>query len=186
MTVLALLVWLSLRQIRLATPGSSAAIAPLRPLAAIGLVLVAVQIALGGWVSSNYAALACTDFPLCRGAIVPAMNWQHAFHILRELGMTPDGDLLPMESLVAIHWVHRLGAYVVAAFSLFLAMRLLAVPSLRPLGWLLAALVALQFTIGVLNVLLSLPLALAAAHNAGAALLLVTLVVINFRLRSPG
>jgi cytochrome c oxidase assembly protein subunit 15 len=91
-----------------------------------------------------------------------------------------------MESLVAIHWVHRLGAYVVAAFSLFLAMRLLAVPSLRPLGWLLAALVALQFTIGVLNVLLSLPLALAAAHNAGAALLLVTLVVINFRLRSPG
>jgi cytochrome c oxidase assembly protein subunit 15 len=152
-----------------------------RMLARIGLVLVFAQIALGGWVSSNYAALACTDFPLCHGRVVPAMDWSHAFDILRKLGMTANGDPLPAESLVAMHFTHRLGAYVVLLFCGYLAWRLSRSASTRGLALLLAGAVAAQFTLGVLNVVLSLPLPLAAAHNAGAALLLVTLVVINYR-----
>jgi len=181
MTILALVTWLALRQFPQRPPGPGAAVRRLRPLAALGLFLVALQIALGGWVSSNYAALACTDFPLCNGAVLPRMDWSHAFDILRKLGMTTDGAALPNESLVAIHWTHRLGAYLVLAYSLFLAWQLARVGSMRPLGWLLGAVVIAQFTLGLLNVVLSLPLGLAAAHNAGAAALLVTLVVINYK-----
>jgi cytochrome c oxidase assembly protein subunit 15 len=186
MTLLALLGWLSMRQLP-APPASAIASVPsgLRTLARIGLVLVFAQIALGGWVSSNYAALACTDFPLCHGRVVPAMDWSHAFDILRKLGMTVDGEPLPAESLVAMHFTHRLGAYVVLLFSGYLAWRLSRFAPTRALALVLAAALAAQFTLGVLNVMLSLPLPLAAAHNAGAALLLVTLVVINYRVVSP-
>jgi cytochrome c oxidase assembly protein subunit 15 len=186
MTLLALLGWLSMRQLPTLPPGAGAGIqCGLRRLARIGLVLVFAQIALGGWVSSNYAALACTDFPLCHGRIVPAMDWSHAFDILRKLGMTVDGDPLPAESLVAMHFAHRLGAYVVLLFCAYLAWRLARFASTRGLALLLATAVAAQFTLGVLNVLLSLPLPLAAAHNAGAALLLVALVVINYCVGLP-
>ena len=68
---------------------------------------------LGGWVSTNYAALACTDFPLCNGEILPAMDFANAFHIIRPLGMGPDGELLKLEALRAIQWTHRLGAVIV-------------------------------------------------------------------------
>jgi cytochrome c oxidase assembly protein subunit 15 len=179
MTILALLTWLALRQSRVAMPPSEA-IARVGPLAAIGLALVAAQIVLGGWVSSNYAALACPDLPLCRGAWVPPMDFANAFHVLRELGMTPDGALLSNEALTAIHWIHRVGAIVVLGITLLLARRLLALPAMRGLGVLLIAIVLLQFTLGVLNVALSLPLPLAAAHNGGAAALLVVYVVINY------
>jgi cytochrome c oxidase assembly protein subunit 15 len=183
MTLLALLVWLAARQatarLLLARDGARM---PLRVLGALALALVFGQIALGGWVSSNYAALACPDFPLCHGRAVPPMDWSHAFDLVRKLGMTVDGDPIPAASLVAIHFTHRLGAYAVLLVSLTLAWRLARIATLRPLATALAAVVALQFTLGVLNVWLSLPLALAAAHNAGAALLLATLVVINFRL----
>lgn len=178
MTILALLTWLALRQSRLSPP--SAAIARVGPLAAVGLALVAAQIVLGGWVSSNYAALACPDLPLCRGAWVPPMDFANAFHVLRELGMTPDGALLSNEALTAIHWMHRVGAIIVLGVTLLLARRLLALPAMRGLGALLIAIVLLQFTLGVLNVALSLPLPLAAAHNGGAAALLVVYVVINY------
>jgi cytochrome c oxidase assembly protein subunit 15 len=181
MTILALLVWLSARQVP-ALRAPFAAPASLRPLAVIALVAVALQIVLGGWVSTNYAALACPDLPLCRGAVMPPMDFANAFHVLRELGQTPDGDLLSNEALTAIHWMHRVGALVVAAIVLLLALRLTRVAATARLGWVLAAVLAGQFTLGVLNVVLSLPLSLAAAHNGGAALLLGTLVVINFRL----
>jgi cytochrome c oxidase assembly protein subunit 15 len=185
MTLLALLAWLSMRQLPGGTAGGSEAVPlQMRALARVGLALVFVQIALGGWVSSNYAALACTDFPLCHGRVVPAMDWSHAFDVLRKLGMTVDGDPLPAESLVAMHFTHRLGAYAVLLFCGYLAWRLSRSAATRGLALLLAAAVTVQFTLGVLNVVLSLPLALAAAHNAGAAFLLVTLVVINYRVAS--
>ena len=146
----------------------------LRRVAAIALAALVVQIALGGWVSANYAALACPDLPLCRGT----MDFANAFHVVRELGQTSEGDLLSHEALRAIHWTHRLFALVALAAVLWAALRAWRLS--RGLAITVAALVALQFALGVLNVALGLPLAFAAAHNAGAALLLVSLVVLNF------
>jgi cytochrome c oxidase assembly protein subunit 15 len=150
----------------------------LRRVAAAALAALALQIALGGWVSANYAALACPDLPLCRGQLAPPMDFGSAFHVVRELGRTGEGELLPLEALTAIHWTHRLFALVVLAEVLIAAARVWR--ALPALGVLLATLVALQFSLGVANVALGLPLGLAAAHNAGAALLCVSLVVLNF------
>jgi cytochrome c oxidase assembly protein subunit 15 len=175
MATLALLLWLffSLGSHRHA-PETRA----LRLPALAALLAVAAQIALGGWVSANYAALACPDLPFCLGAAVPPMDFHNAFHVFRELGQTSGGERLPAEALTAIHWTHRIFALVVvaavgwAAFKAFAAMRTLAIA--------IAVLLALQFSLGVANVAFSLPLPLAAAHNAGAALLLSSLVVLNF------
>ena len=175
MATLALLLWLffSLGS----HPGAPETHA-LRLPALAALLAVVAQIALGGWVSANYAALACPDLPLCLGAAAPPMDFASAFHVFRELGQTGGGERLPAEALTAIHWTHRMFALVVivavgaAAFKAFPAMRTLAIA--------IGVLLALQFSLGVANVAFSLPLVLAAAHNAGAALLLASLVVLNF------
>ena len=175
MALLSLLVWLALslyghvpdpqwRRLRLP--------------AALALAAVAVQIALGGWVSSNYAALACPELPLCLGKAVPPMDFANAFHIRRELGYTGEGALLSREALTAIHWSHRMFALVALAAVAWAAAG--AFQRMKIMGTMLGALAALQFLLGVANVAFGLPLALAAAHNAGAALLLAALVVINF------
>jgi cytochrome c oxidase assembly protein subunit 15 len=140
--------------------------------------VLAVQIALGGWVSSNYAALACPDIPLCLGQLVPPMDFGNAFHVLRELGQTPQGELLSREALTAIHWTHRMFALVAVAAIGWAAYRAAAVS--KPLAALITLLLVAQFSLGVANVLVSRPLELAAAHNAGAAALLASLVVLNF------
>jgi cytochrome c oxidase assembly protein subunit 15 len=144
----------------------------------LALVALVLQIALGGWVSSNYAALACPDVPLCHGQLVPPMDFGNAFHVVRELGQTPEGGLLSLEALTAIHWSHRVFALAAAAAIGWAAYR--AFRSSKALALLVAALLALQFSLGVANVLVSRPLVLAAAHNAGAAALLIALVVLNF------
>jgi len=175
MTTLALLVWLALSQWPHAAAASMRA---LRPVALLAFAALAVQIALGGWVSANYAALACPDLPLCRGVLVPPMDFTNAFHVVRELGRTGEGDLLPLDALTAIHWTHRLFALVALTMLIIAAARASAlVPAIAVM---LAALALLQFGLGVANVAAGLPLALAAAHNAGAALLVVALVVLNF------
>ncbi|MGH8686639.1 MAG: COX15/CtaA family protein [Burkholderiales bacterium] len=177
MATLALLTWLAIAQ----WPHAPAPAAlGLRPWAALALAAVAVQIALGGWVSANYAALACPDFPACRGAMFPPMDFDNAFHVARRLGMTADGELLSNEALTAIHWSHRMFAIAASAAALWAAWRAWRTPGLRGLGALVALAVIVQVTLGVANVLAGLPLALAAAHNAGAALLLALLVVLNF------
>jgi cytochrome c oxidase assembly protein subunit 15 len=153
--------------------------------AALGLAALVVQIALGGWVSSNYAALACPDLPLCHGRMVPPMDFGTAFHLLRELGQTPQGELLSLEALTAIHWSHRVFALLVVAVLAWACYR--AYRTWRMLAALIAVLLVAQFSLGVANVVVSRPLALAAAHNAGAALLLIALVVLNFfAFRRPG
>jgi heme a synthase len=162
----------------------------LRPLAAGALLLVIGQIALGGWVSSNYAALACSDFPLCQGQWKPAMDLAQAFTLHRELGYTADGSLLSPAALTAIHWSHRLGALVVLAGAGGLAVALLrsSWANGRRWGSILLGVLGLQIGLGIANVLLSLPLSLAVAHNLGAALLLSAVLAINIRLhqaRSP-
>jgi cytochrome c oxidase assembly protein subunit 15 len=175
MAILALLTWLALA--RFDYPPALQA-RELRMPAAIGLAVLAVQIALGGWVSSNYAALACPDLPLCLGQAVPPMDFKNAFHVLRELGQTPEGSLLTQDALTAIHWTHRMFALLVVGIVGWVACR--AWKFSKPLGALIGALVVLQFSLGIANVAVSRPLPLAAAHNAGAALLLIALVVLNF------
>ena len=171
MTTLSLLAWLALTQ----WPHASAPeLRPLRPAAAFALVAVSIQIVLGGWVSANYAALACPELPRCPGP----MDFANAFHVVRELGQTADGQLLSLGALRAIHWAHRLFANVALLMVVFAAWRAWRIE--RRLAWLVAALVLVQFSLGVANVAFSLPLPLAAAHNAGAAALLLSLVVLNF------
>lgn len=183
MSTLALLLWLWLRERSHASHAYFARVDHLRVSAALGLILVAAQIALGGWVSTNYAALACTDFPRCQGVWAPGMDFEHAFTLRRELGETASGDLLPMTALTAIHWVHRVMALIVTLYLGWLALRLVRTPGYAGMGLAVGGLLALQVTLGISNVLLSLPLVLAVAHNAGAALLLASLVFLNYRVR---
>jgi cytochrome c oxidase assembly protein subunit 15 len=151
-------------------------------LARVALVLLVLQIALGGWVSSNYAGLACQDFPTCQGAWLPAMDFARGLTIRRELGYAGDGSLLPFEALTAIHWLHRLGALLVFLAVGALILRLRAAREWQPWAFVLAVLLLLQVGLGIANVLLSLPLPLAVAHNFGAALLLLHVVAVNKRL----
>ena len=181
MATLALLVWLV---VRLRTEsGSPRAGLPMFA-AALALVAVVLQIALGGWVSSNYAALVCGDFPTCGGSWWPQVDWQRGFQIRRDLGVDIQGQALSLEALTAIHWAHRLGAIAVTLGVGFLALRLLARPPWRGWGGLLLGLLAVQLLLGVANVLAGLPLAVAVAHNLGAALLLSGLVGVMVKMRS--
>jgi cytochrome c oxidase assembly protein subunit 15 len=175
LTTLALLLWLALSE---GTHARDERLRALRPLAAATLAIVALQVVLGGWVSANYAALACPDLPLCRGSVAPNMDFANAFHVVRELGQTAEGELLSNEALTAIHWTHRMFALVALTSVLLMASK--ARRLLPRLAIALAAVVLAQFALGVSNVLFGLPLPVAAAHNAGAALLVVILVVINF------
>lgn len=133
--------------------------------------LALLQIALGGWVSTNYAVLACEGFPACNGQWWPPMALSEGFTLLRELGHTGDGDLLTLEALVGIHLVHRAFAVIALGALGWLAWRLLAMPALRRYGWAMAWLGAWQLASGLSNVVLGWPLAAALAHTAGAAAL---------------
>jgi cytochrome c oxidase assembly protein subunit 15 len=175
MALLALLTWFLLgRFVHAPAPEARA----LRNPAATALLVLSIQILLGGWVSANYAGLACPDLPLCLGQGAPPMDFGNAFHLLRELGRTDAGEVLPQAALTAIHWSHRVFALVVVAVVIGLALR--AITTLTHIAIAVCVLVLVQFALGVANVAFSLPLALAAAHNAGAAALLVALVVLNF------
>ncbi|MGB7990920.1 MAG: COX15/CtaA family protein, partial [Candidatus Methylophosphatis roskildensis] len=178
LVTLALLTWLWMRESEWRP--SHAASSGLRTAARVGFVLLACQILLGGWVSTNYAGLACTDLPTCQGRWLPEMDFGHGFHLVRELGQTADGAILPLPAMTAIHWTHRLGAVVLAAYLIALGVLLMRAGYARD-GRLLHALIALQFLLGLSSVWFGLPLAVAVAHNAGAALLVMLLVVINFR-----
>ncbi len=184
MTTIALLTWLWLRE----TKEYDASYLPqapwLRPWAILGLILLAIQIILGGWVSTNYAALACPDFPTCQGTLMPDMNFVSAFTLRRELGMDAQGGLLPREALTAIHWTHRLGALVVFIYLGWLGSRMLKTPGFKLIGTAVLGLLSIQVILGITNVLAGLPLPVAVAHNAGAALLLITLVTLNFKLNA--
>jgi cytochrome c oxidase assembly protein subunit 15 len=186
MLLLSLLTWLWLRQTSpqhgAVTLGRHGGSAGLRLMAVLGLVVVALQIVLGGWVSTNYAALACTDFPMCQGQWVPRMETDHAFDVVRELGKTGDGDLLSLEALTAIHWMHRVGAAIVTVVLLALGAMMLRHTHHRHLAFKLYGVLALQIVLGISNVVFHLPLPVAVLHNGGAALLLVTLILVNYRL----
>ena len=155
-----------------------------RGAAILGLVLLVIQIALGGWVSTNYAVLACTDFPTCNGQWLPTMDFANGFHLWRALGRTGDGGFITQDALVAIHWTHRTFAFVVFFYVGWLALKLRQDPALRGLATGLAGVLVLQVATGLANVLLAWPLPVAVAHNGGAAILLLLLCMLNFRLVS--
>ena len=146
------------------------------------LVVIFMQILLGGWTSTNYAALACTDFPTCHGVWLPEMNFRDAFHLFRELGQNADGGALTLASITAIQWAHRIGAAITLIYLGILALNVLKYRQLKLLGILLLFVLAAQISLGVANLILHLPLVLAVAHNFGAALLVVTLVILNSKI----
>ena len=149
-----------------------------------GFALLWLQIALGGWVSTNYAVLACTVFPACQKSLWPAMDFRQGFTLWRELGAGHDGANISFEALTAIHYAHRLAAYLVFAVLMALAIRLQRVPALRTQAWWLAGLTLLQAATGLINVVLGWPLMAAVAHTGGAAALVVVLTGIVFSSRS--
>ena len=185
LTTLAMLAWLWLT-LRPRTPAGDAP-RLVRRWALIGIVALAVQIALGGWTSSNYAAMACPDLPTCQGAWWPRMDIRDAFVLWHGLGINYEGGVLDHPARVAIHFVHRLGA-LVAALALLAAAgtalwRVRTPGAVRAAVFVIAAL-ALQLSIGLFMVERAFPLPLATAHNAGAALLLLSAVLLNRRVRA--
>ena len=182
---LSLLTWLAWRT----TPGSALvqAEAPrLRRLLWIGLGLLLAQIALGGWTSANYAALACgTDFPTCLGQWWPQQDYREAFVLWRGIGVDYEGGVLDGPARAAIQMSHRMLAILVVGHLLVVGIRMLRTPGLVFWGSVLLVLLTAQVALGISNVVLGLPLWVATAHNAGAALLLFTLVGLLARLRAP-
>jgi cytochrome c oxidase assembly protein subunit 15 len=191
MTLLALAAWLGGREDHLLNPppaaGDSAAhlrkLQGLRPLAWLAAIVLLIQLALGGWVSTNYATLACNDFPLCNGQIVPEMDFQHGFTLWRELGKTAAGHYLPFSALTAIHWVHRNFAAVVVLVLGLTAWRAWRLPGLHGTARNLVLVMVIQAMTGIATVFFSFPLVIAVLHNAGAALLVLLVTMLNYKIQ---
>ena len=184
LTTFSLVLWLMFSSRREFSDKPSMPVRKMHGPVIIGIIVLALQIALGGWTSANYAALACPDFPFCGGQWWPDANFREGFILWREIGVNYEGGLLDGPSRIAIHLTHRIGAVVTLLVLLALAIRLVRIPRLRTGGQLLMVLVLLQFTLGIMNVVLYLPLANAVAHNAGATLLLATLLGLLYRTSS--
>jgi cytochrome c oxidase assembly protein subunit 15 len=186
MSLFALLAWFGADQDQATKPlipdiANARRLRRIRLLAALsGLVLV-TQLALGAWVSTNYATLACTEFPKCAGTWVPEMDFGHGFHLWRELGKTAAGHYLPFSALTAIHWVHRNFAAVVVLVLGLTAWQAWPVHGLGKHARWVVAVLALQLFTGVATIYFNSPLAIAVVHNAGAAALVLLLTMINYR-----
>ncbi len=181
MTTLGLLAWMAWR----ATDSPLRAVDEhsLRMWLRVGLGVLMVQIALGGWVSANYAALACgVQFPKCLGVWWPPHDFGEALVLWRGIGVDYEGGVLDASARTAIQMMHRIFACVVLVYMATLVMRLLRVPGMRGWALLLGALTLGQLGLGIANVLMGLPLKVAVLHNAGAAMLLLVLVTLLARL----
>jgi cytochrome c oxidase assembly protein subunit 15 len=190
LTTFALLTWMAWRAIGRPIIVVEAGI--LKRWVIAGLLLLGLQIALGGWVSANYAALSCgagswsaDNFPKCVGQWWPPHDFREGFVLWRGVGVDYEGGVLDGASRIAIQMAHRIVAVVLALYLLAFAVRLLYTPGMRSWSAALAVLVLAQVSLGILNVKLALPLHVAVAHNAGAALLLFVLVSLLARLRKP-
>jgi len=194
MMLLAMLVWMGCREDYLLKPPLLARppgqrrdlvrrLRGLRVLSLLAAVVLTAQIALGGWVSTNYATMACDTFPLCQGALVPELDFEHGFHLWRELGMTMEGHYLPFSALVAIHWVHRAFALLVVLVLGLAAWRAWHLPEVGKTARLLLLVMVVQLFTGIATVYFDFPLAIAVMHNAGAALLIILVTMLNYRVK---
>ncbi|WP_439134298.1 COX15/CtaA family protein [Pseudomaricurvus sp.] len=158
----------------------------LRQVSLVVLALVVLQISLGGWTSSNYAALACIDLPTCHGEWWPETNFSQGFNLSSEHGPNYLGGLLDNEARTAIHLTHRIGAVVVTVAVLLMSLMLwrTGVKLLRSLATVSVVVLALQVTLGITNILATLPLSVAVAHNGVGALLLLVMVTVCYQLWS--
>lgn len=174
LATISLILWCLLRAGR---GNGEAGVPRFRGMILAGLVVLSIQVALGGWTSANYAALSCPDFPQCQGQWWPETDFAEGFVLWRGVGPNYEFGILDAPARNAIQMSHRVGALVATLLLGILALRMaLAGGRTRALGAVLAALLAVQITLGVANVLLRLPLPVAVGHNAGAALLLLWLV----------
>lgn len=184
MATLSMLTWIAWRATE--RPVFAAGAATLRRLLVIAIVLIGLQIALGGWVSANYAALACgNDFPTCVGQWAPRADFHDAFVLWRGVGPDYEGGVLGGEARIAIQLAHRAMAVLVFVYVGGLAIKLIRTTGLRAYGLLIATLIIAQVGLGIANVVMQLPLWTAVMHNGGAALLLFVIVGLLARLRSP-
>ena len=190
MLMFGLLVWMAWKATNL--PVTLAEAPRLRWWLRAGVALLVLQIALGGWVSSNYAALACgggsaslDNFPRCVSQWWPQQNYTEGFTLWRGIGVDYEGGVLDGASRIAIQMAHRMMAIVVSLYLLVLSVRLFRLPGMRGWATTLGVLVLLQVTLGVLNVKLALPLLVAVLHSGGAVALLFVLVTLLARLRAP-
>jgi len=186
LTSFSLILWLVFSSRRQYVDKPNISVRKMRGPIITALIVLLTQIALGGWTSANYAALACPDIPMCNGQWLPDTNFREGFVLWREIGVNYEGGVLDQPSRIAIHLTHRIGAVVTLIVLLTLAFRVNKIPRLRTGGQVLMSLVLAQFTLGILNVLLYLPLPNAVAHNAGAALLLATLLSMLNRTSTRG
>ena len=154
-------------------------ISHLKPLAAIALIALIFQIFLGVWTSTNYASLACADFPTCQGTYLPNMDFANGFNLFQEVGPNYLYGLLDNEARVAIHYSHRVSAIVVTLIFAILVTRLWF-SSAAPLASTLGLVLVTQISLGIMNVVYVLPLYIAIAHNLIAAALLLTTLMVNF------
>ncbi len=156
--------------------------------ALIGLLILIVQIALGGWTTSNYAAVACPDLPTCQAQWLPAMDFGAGFNLLQSIGPNYLGGVLTNEARIAIHMSHRMGAILTLLYIGWLSLGLLRQPvvQLRSFGKVIGAALALQFCLGLGNIWFKFPLLVTVSHNAAGALLLLIMVTLNYCLLTAG
>jgi heme a synthase len=181
MTTLAILTWITHRHwgvssANFLTSGRA------RFFVRFAIIILLLQIFLGGWTSTNYAALACTDFPTCHGVWVPEMDFTNAFHWFRELGENTEGNPLGLSAYVAIQWIHRVGALITFIYLGWLGLTIVKQPQLRALAGIMLVLLAIQVGLGIANLVLHLPTVLAVAHNMVAAMLLMVVIVLNSKI----
>ena len=171
-----LILWLAYRSYSAIENTAGPGLRHMRPLIIASLSVLAIQLALGGWTSANYSALACPDFPTCQGQWWPQTDFSEGFVLWRDVGVDYEGGVLDLPSRVAIQMAHRIGALVTVIVLGLLAIRLLREPVAQRAAVLLGFLLVSQVTLGILNVLLHLPLPNAVAHNAVGALLVAALI----------
>ena len=180
LTILVLLWWLVLQA---STEQTISRSTPLTSILAVGLLLLGIQILLGGWTSANYAALACPDFPKCQGEWWPATDFKEGFVFWRGLGQNYEFGVLDSPARTAIHLSHRYFAIVVAVFWLVLLLRTMLrnkFSNMRQLAVVTLLLLLAQIALGISNIVMKLPISVAVMHNGGAALLLLSIVTLIY------
>jgi cytochrome c oxidase assembly protein subunit 15 len=180
MFLLACMTWLAARFKHHATVAAVAQ--KWLPWVSVGVLILFIQIALGGWVSTNYAALACMDFPTCNGQWLPVMDVKSGYSLVRALGQMPSGEMISQHALTAIHWVHRNFAFVVFAYLGVLAIQLRAYQGLRGPASLVLVLLVAQLLTGLTTIFFQWPIVIAVLHNGGAAGLVIATVTLAVRL----